>query len=111
MKKFVTLECCALSISLIGLQDFGEHGRELVTVEVALRVLDLLADPSRVEVLTRSRGGNPEKMAALLERTVFKVSADSSFSLLRLLSEMVNLTFPSYHCFARHFLVCMRSKH
>ena len=44
-----------------------------MTVEVALRVLDLLADPSRVEALTKSRRGNPEKMAALLERTVFKV--------------------------------------
>ena len=58
------------------MQDFGEHGRELVTVEVALRVLDLLADPTRVEALTKSRGGNPEKMAALLERTVFKVCAN-----------------------------------
>lgn len=55
------------------MQDFGEHGRELVTVEVALRVLDLLADPSRVEQLVQKRGGNAEKLAALLERCVFKV--------------------------------------
>lgn len=54
------------------MQDFGEHGRELVTVEVALRLLELLADPTRLDELTAKRGGNPGKLQALLERSVFK---------------------------------------
>ena len=56
------------------MQDFGEHGRELVTVEVALRLLELLGDPSAIEALVLSRGGNPLRLLNLLERCVFKVS-------------------------------------
>lgn len=43
-------------------------------MEVALRFLDLLADPTRVEQLVQQRGGNKEKVSALLERSIFKVS-------------------------------------
>jgi len=66
-------EWVASKDSLCRAQDFGEHGRELVTVEVALRFLELLSDPSKVEAMALARGGNPEKIAALLERCVFKV--------------------------------------
>ena len=56
------------------MQNYGEHGRELVTVEVALRLLQLLADPSaELERADRAGGLGQAKMRLLLHSTVFKV--------------------------------------
>lgn len=62
-------------ISLALWQNYGEHGRELITVEVALRLLQILADPS-AELERGDRPGGPGKarLKALLHNTVFKVT-------------------------------------
>ena len=42
-------------------------------MEVALLLLELLGDPSAIEALVLSRGGDPRRLLSLLERCVFKV--------------------------------------
>ena len=55
-------------------QNYGEHGRELITVEVALRLLQLLADPSEVlERADRPGGLGAAHLSSVLHNTVFKV--------------------------------------
>ena len=55
-------------------QNYGEHGRELITVEVALRLLQTLADPSaELQIAERLRGGGRPDLHATLHNTVFKV--------------------------------------
>ncbi|CAL8466007.1 g5543 [Coccomyxa elongata] len=56
------------------LLNYGEHGRELITVEVALRLLQILADPS-AELERADRPGGPGKarLKALLHNTIFKI--------------------------------------
>ncbi len=55
-------------------QNYGEHGRELITVEVALRLLQVLADPS-AELERADMPGGPGKarLKALLHNSIFKV--------------------------------------
>ena len=54
------------------MQSFGEHGRELITPEVGLRLLELLGQlGSDMEHTTEAL--TPQQK--LLQRTVFKVSA------------------------------------
>lgn len=62
------------------LLNYGEHGRELVTVESALALLRDLADPSLSRAAAaadadpvRSSLGGSERLRALLKRTVFKI--------------------------------------
>ena len=53
------------------MQSFGEHGRELITPEVGLRLLELLGQlGSDMEHSTEA--ATPQQK--LLQRTVFKVS-------------------------------------
>lgn len=54
-------------------QDFGEHGRELITVEVALKLLELLSDPLKLRRAVNARGGNLQKLEELLHHSIFKV--------------------------------------
>ncbi len=55
-------------------QNYGEHGRELITVEVALRLLQTLADPSaELELAERLRSAGRPDLQATLHNTVFKV--------------------------------------
>ena len=56
-------------------QNYGEHGRELITVEVALRLLQLLADPSEAleRAAERPGGAGAAHLSAVLHNTVFKV--------------------------------------
>ncbi len=55
-------------------QNYGEHGRELITVEVALRLLQVLADPSaELERADRPGGSGKARLKALLHNTIFKV--------------------------------------
>ena len=55
------------------LQSFGEHGRELITPEVGLRLLELLGQfGSEMEHSTETV--TPQQK--LLQRTVFKVSSE-----------------------------------
>lgn len=55
-------------------QNYGEHGRELITVEVALRLLQTLADPSaELQVAGRLRSAGRADLQAMLHNTVFKV--------------------------------------
>ena len=43
-------------------------------MEVALRVLELLGDPARAQRLVQARVGNWDRLAGLLQHSVFKVS-------------------------------------
>lgn len=55
------------------LQNFGEHGRELVTVEVALELLRQLGDSSGAVQQSIARGHGPNRLLTLLQNTVFMV--------------------------------------
>lgn len=58
-------------------QNYGEHGRELITVEVALRLLQTLADPSaELEMAEKSNAAGKPDLQATLHNTVFKVCPD-----------------------------------
>ncbi len=52
------------------LQSFGEHGRELITPEVGLRLLEMLGDLGS-EMEHGVQAATPQQQ--LLQRTVFKV--------------------------------------
>ena len=54
-------------------QNYGEHGRELITVEVALRLLAALADPGPAIERSVQRGHSPHLLKNLLHSAVFKV--------------------------------------
>jgi hypothetical protein len=53
-------------------QDFGEHGREFITSEVGLRLLEVLGDPQKASQMV---GGakRAERLQAILQHCVFKV--------------------------------------
>lgn len=53
-------------------QNYGEHGRELITVEVALRLLAALADPRLAIERSVQRGHSPHLLKNLLHSSVFK---------------------------------------
>lgn len=53
-------------------QNYGEHGRELITVEVALRLLAALADPSAAIARSVARGQPAHLLKHLLHSAVFK---------------------------------------
>ena len=55
------------------MQHFGEHGRELITVEVGLRLLELLADPERLRELPYFANKPLEPMLQLLSMCDIKV--------------------------------------
>ncbi len=60
------------------LQNYGEHGRELITVEVALRLLQTLADPSaELQGAEKLHGLGRPDLQATLHNTVFKVLSQS----------------------------------
>jgi hypothetical protein len=54
------------------LQDFGEHGREFISSEVGLRLLQVLADPRLMHNYT-GPGKRMERLNAILQQTVLKV--------------------------------------
>jgi hypothetical protein len=54
------------------LQDFGEHGREFISSEVGLRLLQVLADPQLMRNYT-GPGKRLERLHAILQQTVLKV--------------------------------------
>jgi hypothetical protein len=56
------------------LQDFGEHGREYITSEVALRLLSTLTDPAALAGMLGGSGPRLERLQAILARTVLKVN-------------------------------------
>ena len=56
-------------------QNFGEHGRELISSEIALRLLRLLCDEAGRRPLLDKYGVPAELLAQLLQRAVFKVRA------------------------------------
>ena len=60
--------CVVYCLSL--LQSFGEHGRELITSEVGLRLLEMLGDLGS-EMEHGVQSATPQQK--LLQRTVFKV--------------------------------------
>lgn len=61
-----------LSLPLGCLQDFGEHGREFISSEVGLRLLQVLADPQQLRNIT-GPGQRVERLTAILQQTVLKV--------------------------------------
>jgi hypothetical protein len=54
------------------LQDFGEHGREYISSEVGLRLLQVLADTQLMLNYT-GPGKRLERLTAILQQTVLKV--------------------------------------
>ena len=54
------------------MQSFGEHGRELITPEVGLRLLEMLGQLGLQMEHSASSSFTPQQN--LLQRTVFKVS-------------------------------------
>ena len=63
---------CLLTNVAMSLQNYGEHGRELITVEVALRLLAALADPGPAIERSVQRGHSPHLLKNLLHSSVFK---------------------------------------
>ena len=59
-------------LNLAHAQNFGEHGRELVTVEVALRLLAALAAPRAALERSAARGQPTQRLGHLLRQCVFK---------------------------------------
>ena len=68
--------CCCLQCCLL-LQNFGEHGRELISSEIALRLLRLLCDEAQRAPLLEAYGLSPAHVQQLLQRAVFKVGASA----------------------------------
>ncbi len=61
-------------------QDFGEHGRELVSPEIALRLLGALcAGGAELAALAGRAGVGEAELAELLPRTVMKVGGAWAF--------------------------------
>ena len=58
---------------LHAVQNFGEHGRELITVEVALRLLAALGNPRGALERSQARGQPAQRLGHLLRQCVFKV--------------------------------------
>jgi hypothetical protein len=56
-------------------QDFGEHGREYITSEVALRLLATLTDPAALAALLGGSSTRLERLQAILSKTVLKVTS------------------------------------
>lgn len=52
--------------------DFGEHGREFISSEVGLRLLQVLADPQQLRNIT-GPGQRVERLTAILQQTVLKI--------------------------------------
>ena len=65
---------CSVSSSPLLLQNFGEHGRELISSEIGLHVLRLLCDATQRAPLLRKFKLEPSAVDELLQRTVFKAS-------------------------------------
>ena len=70
-------DLCEISMQmlnpLLAVQNFGEHGRELVTVEVALRLLAMLADPKAAAERSAARGQPSQRLVHILRQCVFHV--------------------------------------
>jgi len=57
-------------------QNFGEHGRELISSEIGLHVLRLLCDEAaRLPLLQRFKI-DPQAVKQVMQRAVFKVGCD-----------------------------------
>ena len=54
-------------------QNFGEHGRELISSEIGLRLLEQLCDPGAAVAALAEQGLAPAVAEALLRGVVFKV--------------------------------------
>lgn len=55
------------------LQDFGEHGREYISSELGLLLMRTLADPSKLMNVFGNDEQRGQRLAQLLQGTVFKV--------------------------------------
>ena len=62
------------SVQILGLQVFGEHGRELITTETSFRLLRLLADSTRAFEDLDAQGAATHRIRSILHRSVFKVT-------------------------------------
>eukprot|EP01023_Acetabularia_acetabulum_P033173 TRINITY_DN31051_c0_g2_i1.p1 TRINITY_DN31051_c0_g2~~TRINITY_DN31051_c0_g2_i1.p1 ORF type:complete len:461 (-),score=54.11 TRINITY_DN31051_c0_g2_i1:1199-2581(-) len=74
--KVVTVELGGITDDHSGkiriLLNYGQHGREIITCEAALYLLDMLVDLDRMRDSVKNRQ-NGEQIEALLDNTVFKV--------------------------------------
>lgn len=57
------------------MQDFGQHGRELITNEVALKLLQLLAHDAQLVKFCAAQGIPSARLLASLKHVVMKVRA------------------------------------
>jgi hypothetical protein len=53
--------------------NFGEHGRELISPEIALRLLETLCDEEARKTLLLSYGISPDTVDSILHNVVFKI--------------------------------------
>ena len=56
------------------MKNYGEHGREFISAELALRVLGALCNAGRAVALLEARGLPAGAIAAAMRGTVFKAS-------------------------------------
>jgi hypothetical protein len=61
------------------LQNFGQHGRELITSEVAVRLLALLASDAELVKFCKLQGIPAARLLASLKHVAMKVSNCSLF--------------------------------
>jgi hypothetical protein len=61
-------------------QDFGEHGREFVSSETGLRLLQLLASDAELAEFCERQGIEVDPLRRALRHTVLEVCADNSAS-------------------------------
>ena len=53
--------------------NFGEHGRELISPEIALRLLEALCDKKILSTVLKQHNIDPESVEKLLNKLVFKI--------------------------------------
>ena len=58
---------------MYGGQDFGEHGREFISSETALRLLRLLADEAALATFCEAHALNFPRLRETLKDVVFRV--------------------------------------
>lgn len=54
--------------------NFGEHGRELISPEIALRLVGTLCDPAARAALLKDHDMDAKEVEAVLQRVIFKIT-------------------------------------
>ena len=75
LSRFVSAADVRFKIQKWGcnMQDFGEHGREFISPETALRLLRLLADEGALARFCEAQGLDAQRLQHALRDVIFKV--------------------------------------